>query len=139
MSVPGYTYGAPPASFKETIQTLDATGMVTAVASRGVKEASGTEVGAIMLMKYNPKLTVMLDAKDPGKLLDGSAAGSKAQIPGKSTVTTRVLFGTEVRLIESDKLAVVIAYQRGGRLIQVMGPTTLPVIKFAGAYLATDR
>jgi len=138
-SVPGYTYGPPPAGLSKSMKALDALGMFASITTRGVKDSSGTEVGAIILMKYNPKLAVLLDTKDPSAILDGAAKGGKANIPGRSTITTRELFGHPVRLIEGKGMSMVIAYKHGGVLIQAAGPTTLPVLRFAGAYLATDR
>ncbi|HEY5246880.1 MAG TPA: hypothetical protein VIJ15_00315 [Dermatophilaceae bacterium] len=138
-SVPGYTYGEPPATLKQSSEAMDASGMFTSTVVRGVKDGSGTEVAAIILMQYNPKMTVLLDKKSPSKILDGGVMGLKASIPGKMTVTSQVLSGTPVRLVKGADVSFAIVYKHGGELIQVAGPKAAPVLKFTGAYLAANR
>jgi hypothetical protein len=111
ISVPGYTYTDPPAEVKQMAEGLDASGMVTSTVGRGVKDGSGTEVGAIILFQYNPKLTVLLDKTAPSKILDGAVNDAKANIPGKPTVTAHVLSGSHVRLVQSASIDL-----DGGRL-----------------------
>jgi len=115
---------------------LDASGMVTSTVGRGVKDGSGTEVGAIILFQYNPKLTVLLDKTAPSKILDGAVNDAKANIPGKPTVTAHVLSGSHVRLVQSASISMAVAYKQGGQLIEVIGPSPTPVLNFTGAYLA---
>jgi len=139
ISVPGYTYGTPPAQLRQAAETMGATGMVTSTVGRGVKDASGTEVGAIMLMQYNPKLTVLLDKKSISQILGGAVTGMKGMTPGKMTVTSHVLSGSPVRLLRGREVSVAIVYSRGGHLTQVIGPAPAPVLKFTAAYLAATR
>jgi len=118
---------------------MGATGMVTSTVGRGVKDASGTEVGAIMLMQYNPKLTALLDKQSVSKILRGAVAGAQGMIPGKETVTSHVLSGIPVRLLRGKEVSIAIVYTRGGHLMQVIGPEPDPVLTFTGAYLAATR
>jgi ABC-type Fe3+-hydroxamate transport system substrate-binding protein len=133
--VPGYTYTAPPAELKRIADGMDATGMVTSVVGRGVKDGSGTRVGAIMLTQYNPKLTVLMDKKPASELLTDAVKGIKAFTPGKVTVTDRVLSGTPVRLVQDASTSMAMVYLHGGKLIEVRGPNPAEVLRFTGAYL----
>ena len=78
---------------------LDATGLVTSVVGRGVTDGSGTQTAAIVLMQYNPTLTVLMDKRPASELLAGGVKAVKAFIPGKVTVTDHVLSGSQDQLL----------------------------------------
>jgi hypothetical protein len=134
--VPGYTYTDPPAELKQAADGLDATGMVTSTVGRGVQDGSGAKVGAIMLAQYNPKLTVILDQQTPSQNLDPLTKAFEGQ-PGK-TVTTHVLSGNQVRLLQGADASIAFAYRHGGVLIEVIGVTPARALSFTGAYLAAS-
>jgi hypothetical protein len=138
VTVPGYTYSEAPAQLDKAFEAMSATGMVSSTIGRSVKEDSGAEVGAVVLMQYNPKLTALLDKKSPGKILDGAVLGAKAMVPGKTTVTSKVLSGSPVRVVQGDQVSLVVFYKHGGQLVQVIGPAPAPLLAFAGAYLAAS-
>jgi hypothetical protein len=133
--VPGYGYTALPPELKPMTDGMDATGMVTSVVGRGITDGSDARIGAIVLMQYNPKLTVLMDKKSVSELLAGGVKGVQGLTPGKTTVTDHVLSGNQVRLIKSASTSMAMAYIHGGQLIEVMGPTSANVLKFTGAYL----
>ena len=78
---------------------LDTTGLVTSVVGRGVTDGSGTQTAAIVLMQYNPTLTVLMDKRPASELLAGGVKAVKAFIPGKVTVTDHVLSGSQDQLL----------------------------------------
>lgn len=117
---------------------LDATGMVTSFAARGVRDSNGAEVGAIIVSQYNPKLTVMLDKLSPKQLSDATLKMAKAMIPGNPTVTTQVRSGVRVLLVQDPEAAMTVVYKPGGHLIEVAGPKPGPVLDFTTAYLAAS-
>jgi hypothetical protein len=118
---------------------LDASGMVSAVVGRGVKDRSGAIVAAIVLSQYNPKLTVLLNKRTVGQVLAGAVKGANAFAPGKDTVTSRVLSGNQVRLFQTASVSMAMAYKPGGKLIEVIGPAPGPVLGVTAAYLAADQ
>jgi hypothetical protein len=133
--VPKYSYTALPPELKPMTDGLDATGMVTSVVGRGITDGSGARIAAIVLMKYNPKLTALMDKRPVSQLLAGGVKGAQGFIPGKSTVTDHVLSGNQVRLIHSASASMAMVYIHGGELIEVFGPTSEGVLSFTGAYL----
>jgi hypothetical protein len=133
--IPGYTYTTLPAQMKKMADAMDATGMVTSVVGRGVQDGSGTKVAAIMLMQYNPKLTVLIDKRPTSQILDGAAKGARAFTTDKTTVTAHVLSGSQVRLVQTASLSMLVSYKHGGLLIEVFGPSPASVLSFTGAYL----
>jgi len=139
IKVPGYTYGQPPADFKQTVEAMDATGMFTATVARSVTDTSGTEVAAIVLFQYNPKPTVFLDKKGTSRVLSDAVAGMNGQYAGKTTVTSHVLFGSQVRLLHGKEVSIAVTYKRGGQMTQVFGQAPAPVLKFTTAYLTASR
>lgn len=134
--VPGYTYTDLPDQLKGTIDALDASGLVSATAARGVKDGSGNLVAAIILARYNPKLTVLLEKKSTSKILDGAVTGIKALVPGKTEVRTYQRSGVQVRVIRTTNVSTAVCYRRGGLLTQVTGPTPTVILNFLSAYLA---
>ena len=78
---------------------LDTTGLVTSVVGRGVTDGSGTQTAAIVLMQYNPTLTVLMDKRPASELPAGGVKAVKAFIPGKVTVTDPVLSGSQDQLL----------------------------------------
>ncbi len=137
--IAGYTYTTPPAAIRQMTVGLDASGMVSAVVGRGVKDRSGAIVAAIVLSQYNPKLTVLLNKRTVGQVLAGAVKGANAFAPGKDTVTSRVLSGNQVRLFQTASVSMAMAYKPGGKLIEVMGPAPGPVLGVTAAYLAADQ
>jgi hypothetical protein len=133
--VPKYSYTALPPELKPMTDGLDATGMVTSVVGRGITDGSGAHIAAIVLMKYNPKLTALMDKRPVSELLAGGVKGAQGFIPGKSTVTDHVLSGNQVRLVHSASASMAMVYIHGGELIEVFGPTREAVLSFTGAYL----
>lgn len=133
--VPGYSYTALPAELKGLTDGMDSTGMVASVVGRGITDTSGAQIGAIVLMQYNPKLTALMDKRPVSELLAGGVKGAQGFIPGKTTVTDHVLSGSQVRLVESASASMAMAYVHGGELIEVIGPTAANVLTFTGAYL----
>jgi hypothetical protein len=127
-----------PAQMKQMFTGLNATGMVTSVVGRGVKDDSGSLVAAIVLSQYNPKLTVLLDKLAPAKILDSGIKMMAAVMPDKLTTTTHVLSGSQVRLIHDASLpgSMAMSYIHGGVLVEVIGPTPASVLSFTGVYLA---
>jgi len=117
------------------VSNLEATGMVSSVVGNGVADSSGNVVAALVLAQYNPKLTVLLDKQSPTKILGGAVKGAQAFSTGRSTVTNHVLHHTQVRLIQSAQISVAVSYQKGGMLIEVLGPTPAAVLAFMNAYL----
>lgn len=79
---------------KKVAEAMDATGMITSMTSMGVQDGRGTQVGAIAISQYNPKLTVGLDKLSPEKLAATTTKMAKAMFPGNPTVTTQVLSAT---------------------------------------------
>jgi hypothetical protein len=65
--------------------------------------------------------------------------GAKAFIPGKATVTSRVLSGNQVRLVRTASASLAISYKTGGKLIEIFGSSSATVLKVAAAYLAADH
>jgi hypothetical protein len=137
--VPRYSYTALPAELKQIADGMVTTGMVTSTVGRGVKDASGTEVAAIIVFQYNPKLTVLMDKTTPSKILDGAVKGARAFIPGRTTVTAHMLSGSEVRLVQAASTSIAVSYKHGGQMIEVFGQTTATVLSFSGAYLLSQR
>jgi hypothetical protein len=121
---------------KKMSDAMDASGMVTSIVGRGVQDLSGTDVAAIMLMQYNPKLTVLIDKRPTSQILDGAAKGAKAFTTAKATVTAHVLSGSQVRLVQTATLSMTFSYRHGGVLMEVFGPTPASVLRFTGAYLS---
>jgi hypothetical protein len=138
IGVPGYTYTTLPAQLQQMSNLVHATGMVTSVAGRGVKDGSGTDVAAIMLLQYNPNMTALLEKRTVNQILDGAAKGAQAFTTGKTTVTTHVLSGRQMRLVQHASQSMGVAYQHGGVLIEVYGPTPASVLSFTSAYLAAS-
>jgi hypothetical protein len=136
--VPAYSYTALPPQLKPMADGMDATGMVTSVVGRGVKDGSGTQIAAILLMQYNPKLTVLMDKRPASELLAGGVKAVQGFIPGKATVTDHVLSGSQVRLVQSASTSMAMVYIHGGELIEVIGPTPADVLNFTGAYLVAS-
>jgi len=133
--VPKYSYTALPPELKPMTDGLDATGMVTSVVGRGIKDGSGTRIAAIVIMQYNPKLTALMDKKPVSELLASGVKGVQGFIPGKTTVTNHVLSGNQVRLVHSASTSLAMVYIHGGELIEVIGATPEAVLNFTGAYL----
>lgn len=100
-----------------------------------MQDGSGNLVATIILARYNPKLTVLMEKQSTSKILDGAVTGIKATITGKTTATTYTRSGVQVRVIRTPDMSTAIAYRRGGLLIQVTGPTSTKVLNFMGAYL----
>gem|GEM_PF-3374907 len=139
IDVPRYSYTALPAELRQMADGMVTTGMVTSTVGYGVKDSSGTEVAAIILFQYNPKLTVLEDKTTPSKILDGAVKGVKAFTPGSTTVTDHVLSGIQVRLIKSASTSMAMAYIHGGQMIEVFGQTPAAALSFTGAYLLSQR
>lgn len=134
--IQGYTYTTAPAGIRQMTAGLDATGMVSSVVGRGVKDSSGAVVAAIVLAQYNPKLTALLKKASISQVLAGAVKGAKAFGKGKATVTSLVLSGNQVRLLRTSSVSFAVAYKPGGLLIEILGGAPGPVIKVATAYLA---
>jgi len=113
--------------------------MVSSVRSRGVRDRSGALVGAIVVVQYNPKLTVLLKKRTTSQILAGAVMGAKAFAPGKATVTSRVISGNQVRLIRTASASVAITYKTGGKLVQIFGSSSATVLRVASAYLEADH
>jgi len=115
---------------------LEATGVVSSVVGRGVKDRSGTLVAAIMVLQYNPKLTALAKKRSASQVLAGAVQGARATSQGKVDVTSLVLSGNQVRLLRTASTSVAIFYVPGGKLFQVIGPAPAPVRRVTEAYLA---
>lgn len=133
--IQGYTYTTAPAEIRQMLAGLDATGMVTSV-GRGVKDSSGAVVAAIVLAQYNPKLTALMKKMTVSQILAGAVKGGKAFGTGKATVTSLVLSGNQVRLLQTSSTVMAVAYKPGGMLIEVFGGVPASVLRVAAAYLA---
>src|ERR1035437_11127809 len=60
--IAGYTYTTPPAAIRQMTVGLDASGMVSAVVGRGVKDRSGAIVAAIVLSQYKDRKSTRLNS-----------------------------------------------------------------------------
>ena len=133
---PGYTYTTVPAEFAQLQKTMSDTGMVTSSEGQGVQDTAGQDVAVIVAFQYNPKLTPSLDKQPVDKVLDGSIKGARASLSGAVTTTSLVSGGTHLRVLSSPKLSIAVAYQQGGHLYEVFGPSKADVTAFVTAYFA---
>jgi hypothetical protein len=60
----------------------------------------GPKVGGISLTQYSPKATAILDKLTSAKVLGTLVVGERSLFPGKTNVTSQVLSGAPVRLIQ---------------------------------------
>ena len=132
----GYTYTTVPTEFLQLQKAMSDTGMVTSSEGQGVRNAAGKDVAVIVGFQYNAKLTPSLDKLPADKVLDGSMKGAKGSMSGTSTSTSLVSGGTHIRVLASPKLTIAVAYQQGGHLYEVFGPSKADVTAFVTAYFA---
>lgn len=130
----GYTYTTVPGEFSTLTSTMLKTGMVTAGEAQGVNDSSGSLVAVIVAFQYNPALTESLDKAATDTVLDGAVKGVKAFVPGEVTTVDASYNGTVARMISSKDMTVAVAYERGGRLIEVFGPDKKSLDEFLTAY-----
>ena len=137
VKVRGYHYVALPTELKPISTSLTDSGLITAVSARGVAKGSHTDPDlAIFLASYNPKLTVRLDKAPITKVLDGASKGFRAFADAHATTSDHVLSGKHVRLIVSSQVSIAVGYERGGTLVEIIGPKSAETLRFARAYFA---
>lgn len=137
--ISGYTYTVLSPKRQQAVERgahlSDVSGMVTLTAARVVRDSSGAVVGTIMLFQSTPKMTASLD-KMPSKLLDGIVETVRTQLPDKGSVTSYLLSGTQVRMLQSARLSAAVAYRHGGKVFEIIGSKSGPVLRFLGALFA---
>lgn len=138
--VPGYSYTALPANVAPIVSEIKATGLTSAVVGRGVERAGSNQVDlAIVILQYTPTIGGTLDKTPVGQVLGNAARGAEAFVGSDAKIADYVLSGTKVRTLTKSPLSMAIAYQRGGRLIEIFGPAHSPVLlSFTSAYLAAN-
>ena len=135
-TVPGYTYVEVQGAFSSLGEQLKGTGLITAVAAKSVKDAAGKDVAAIFLAQYNPKLSATIDVAPIGQVLDGAAKGAQAFTKEPGKISNQVLAGVPARLFQTKSLSVLVAYKKGGVLVEIFGPNAAELLKFGNAYFA---
>jgi hypothetical protein len=138
VSVPGYAYTALPAPLAPLPAAVRATGLASSVAANGVKADSGNGVElAIVSWQYRPQITTRLDREPVSKVLQGASTGIRATLGGTPRITKHELSGTQAWVLTKPPLTTAIMYERGGTLIEILGPANSnAVLRFAAAYLA---
>ena len=135
-SVAGYNYVEVQGAFATLGEQLKSTGLITAVEAKGVTDAAGKNIAAIFLAQYNPKLTAALDVAPIAQVLDGAAKGAQAFTKEPGKISIQVLAGVSARLFQTKSVSVLVAYKKGGVLVEIFGPNAADLLKFGGAYLA---
>ena len=140
LALPGYSYTGLPAHLASIVSAIRATGLTSAVVGRGVERAGSNQVNlAIVILQYTSAITTNLDKTPISQVLDNATRGGEAFIGADAKVADYVMSGTKVRTLSKPPLSMAIAYQHGGRLMEIFGPAnSKALLSFTSAYLAAN-
>ncbi len=136
--VSGYTYVAAPASFSSFLTSVKATGLISSAVLKGAKDKKDIQE-VVLLAQYNAKMTKLTDKASQKTLLDGGVAGMKSSFGSKVKATDHVMVGTHVRELTVSGISIVLTYMKGGKLLEIFGPSSASTLNFAKLYLSSAK
>ena len=137
--VSGFRWVAAPSSISSLATTLKATGLCSDAVVKGAADKAGTVQDAALIAQYNPAMTKLLDKATIKKILDGAAKGAQAFAGSKAKASDHVANGAHFRVLSSSGIAVAVTYFRGGKLIEIFGPSLKQVTSFTSSFIKSAQ
>lgn len=121
------------------IATRLGSGNFTAAEAKTVKDSSGRAVGVLVVLQYGPALTAATDATSIDTVLDSLIRGVSGFVSGALISADAVYYGFQVRSVHREGMAAAVAYERGGRVIQLVGEDPAELDRFLTSFFGVER
>jgi|GEM_PF-2951781 len=141
--ISGYTYADLPADLAHAVERYKTMGIASRVVGRVFVDSSGNEPVALLLVQYTHALTSALDKMSPATILDRAIPTSQVLLSqltrAKASVSAHMIAGVNTRLIKTSKVSMLIAYKKGGQVIELLDANPDELLRIAEAYLLANH
>ena len=137
--VAGYHWTAAPKEFNSFQSSLTATGLVTAVLLKGASDKKNVVQYVAMEAQYKKSIAAATDKTPLKKLLDGGVRGIQAMVGSNTKATDYAIAGTHVREVTVNGISIVVTFLKGGKILEIFGPTAKGTLNFSKAFLLSAK